>query len=398
MPVGASGQYKAYGVYSDGTESDITNNVVWSSSNAAVVAVDESGFANAIASGESVITATLDRKNASTSVYVESEAVKVERLKLTYNNGTTNVTVPVGKIGSMLATAILSDGKEVNANAYVTFSAEPTGLVEFGAHGFVKALNPGQGTIFATYGTVKSNPVNFTITKEKVFDHLEIQEGYNASGSGKVITGKTVEIPIVDDVNYNPVSEGAYYPTAWVVYNDGSKDYVNTSTAWWSADQVRAYVNSVKGSFVFGRGVGNGIEIRATYRGKEVPGGEASASFYVNVYEPVNRTLEAVDIKNTKDNGWGCSEFNPDSNTKLSLKVGDDGKYLQACGKFFDEKTGKYVWEDINDNVAWTSSNPGVARVQNVTGEVQAKSVGNATITVQLSGKTGDIEVEVVDR
>jgi hypothetical protein len=210
-----------------------------------------------------------------------------------------------------------------------------------------------------------------------------------------VITNQHISIPIVDEVNYNPVSEGAYYPTAWAVYSDGSKRYVNREVSWWSADMVRAYVNSILGSFVFGRGVGENIEIRATYRSKEVPGGKAEASFYVDVTEPVNRTLLKIGIKNTKDNGWGCDNYDPKFNQELRLKKGDNGKYLMACGLFYDEESGKDVWKDINNNVAWFSSNEDIARVRTTTGELITKKAGEATISAQLAGKEGSITVIV---
>jgi hypothetical protein len=239
-------------------------------------------------------------------------------------------------------------------------------------------------------GTKASKAVTF---EAKVPDRIEIQEGYCSDGNCAVITGKTIEIPIVDNVNYDPVSEGAYYPTAWLVYSDGSKAYINTQEGirWWSADQVRAYVNTIKGSFVFGRGAGNGIEISVSYRG------EHRVSFFVNVKEDqTTKTLKEIGIVNTKDLGWGCSQDDAHYGHKLEVEQGDSGKYLQACGKF-QYSTGVFKWEDINNNVAWFSSDLDVARVRTNTGELHAFSTGNAVISAQLAEIKGAIDVTVTE-
>jgi len=58
---------------------------------------------------------------------------------------------------------------------------------------------------------------------------------------------------LVDGVSYDPVSPNALYPTAWAVFSDGSKEYNNTQTLWWSDNQQAAYVKHIQGSFAFGR-------------------------------------------------------------------------------------------------------------------------------------------------
>jgi hypothetical protein len=255
--------------------------------------------------------------------------------------------------------------------------------------GELKAMRLGDTVISAHLAEVKGS-IDVSVVG-KTPDHIEIQEGYCADGKCPIITGQTKDIPIVDNVNYNPVSEGAYYPTAWLVYEDGSKEYINTTDGihWWSSDQVRAYVNSIQGSFVFGRGIGNGIEISVTYRG------DHKTSFFVNVYEDTSgRTLKKIGIKNTKDLGWGCTQSDADYGTKLTVDVGDNGKYLMACGQF-EYTNGTIKWEDINDNVAWFSTDKEVAYVRTTTGKLKAIGAGNATISAQLAEKKGQIDVEV---
>ena len=255
--------------------------------------------------------------------------------------------------------------------------------------GELKAMRLGNTVISAHLAEVKGS-IDVSVVG-KTPDHIEIQEGYCEDGKCPIITGQTKDIPIVDDVNYDPVSEGAYYPTAWLVYEDGSKEYINTADGirWWSADQIRAFVDTTRGSFVFGRGVGNEIEISVSYRG------ENRTSFYVNVYEDTSgRTLKKIGIKNTKDLGWGCTQSDADYGTKLTVDVGDNGKYLMACGQF-EYTNGTIKWEDINDNVAWFSTDKDVAYVRTTTGKLKAIGVGNATISAQVAEIKGQTDVTV---
>jgi hypothetical protein len=256
--------------------------------------------------------------------------------------------------------------------------------------GELKALGAGDAVITAQLAEIKGS---FDVTvADKRPDHIEIQGYYPADSSiTKVINGKTVDIPIVDDVNYDPVSPGAYYPKAYLVFTDGSRQYINSTSGirWWSSDQMKAFVDTTRGSFVFGRGVGNGREISVSYRG------EHRTSFFVNVYEDTTqKTLKKIGIKNTKDLGWGCSQDDSDYGTGLIVKKGDDGKYLMACGQF-EYTNGTIKWEDINDNVIWASSNSDVARMRTTTGELIAKEVGSTEISAQLAGIVGKIKVTV---
>jgi hypothetical protein len=79
----------------------------------------------------------------------------------------------------------------------------------------------------------------------------------------------------------------------WAEYSDGSVVYVNQDAFWWSSNQEAAYVNFLKGSFVFGRNLASGVEITASYGGK-------SASFKVDVLPPAGApTLTGIELQLT---------------------------------------------------------------------------------------------------
>jgi uncharacterized protein YjdB len=58
MPAGVTQQFRATGIYSEGTISDITTQVTWSSSNPSVATVNSSGLVTAVETGTATITAT----------------------------------------------------------------------------------------------------------------------------------------------------------------------------------------------------------------------------------------------------------------------------------------------------------------------------------------------------
>jgi len=59
LAVGATQQFTAVGTYSDDSTADITSEVTWASSDAAIAAIDAAGLATGIAAGTTVITASL---------------------------------------------------------------------------------------------------------------------------------------------------------------------------------------------------------------------------------------------------------------------------------------------------------------------------------------------------
>lgn len=73
--VGSTLQFTATGMYSDGTTADITNSVVWASSNAAVAAISATGLATALSAGTTTISATSGAIVGSTTLTVTAPPV-----------------------------------------------------------------------------------------------------------------------------------------------------------------------------------------------------------------------------------------------------------------------------------------------------------------------------------
>ena len=90
-------------------------------------------------------------------------------------------------------------------------------------------------------------------------DHIEIQKGYAADGNGEVLSVTNPLVLEVDDVQY---------VTAWAIYTNGTKEYVNTDTFWLSTDNSIAHMDLLqRNSNVTAIALGD-VNITATYDGK----------------------------------------------------------------------------------------------------------------------------------
>jgi len=395
--VGETLKVKALADFDNGvTNRDVTDKVIWEAGDEGTVSVSNNGLITALKAGSASVIAYYQGEFGKASDKITGNVVAKTLTKIEIFTEPANAAAPAGEEIRLEAWAIYNDGTNQNVSDTTKWSSSDAKvtLIYSKDEKCIYATSNEKATSTVTASKDALSATQNVTFEKKVFDHIEIQDGHCTNSDCPIITGKTVDIPIVDDVNYDPVSEGAYYPTAWAVYTDGSKKYITSSLGirWWSKDQIRAYVNTVKGSFVFGRGLGNKIEISVSYRG------EHRTSFYVNVKEDTTtKTLKKIGILNTKKQGWGCSQDDSIYGEKLTMITGDEGKYLQACGQF-EYSTGTVKWEDINNNVAWFSSDRKVARVQTYTGELKALGGGNTVVSAQLAGIKGTIDVTVLDQ
>ena len=79
MPAGIRRNFQASGVYTDGSIEDLTDQVVWSSSDSAVATVDNGssskGYVEAIAAGSTTISASYGAVNAETELSVSASSI-----------------------------------------------------------------------------------------------------------------------------------------------------------------------------------------------------------------------------------------------------------------------------------------------------------------------------------
>jgi uncharacterized protein YjdB len=146
---GATQQFQATGVYSDGSTKSITASVNWLSSSPAVATITTSGLATGVGGGTSNITATSGSVVGSTTLTVvalQSITVAPPTATVQYH-GTQQFT----------ATGNYSDGSTKNLTTSVTWSATAGASITTG--GLATGTAAGSPTITATLGAISGTAV-----------------------------------------------------------------------------------------------------------------------------------------------------------------------------------------------------------------------------------------------
>ena len=111
VPVGVEQQFQAQATWDDGAVQDVTRHpdIVWTSSDTAVVTVDEQGLATGVGPGTATITTTgtVNGESHSATARVEVIDAYVTELQLT----PTMARVPVGLSQTFVVIATFSDGQ-----------------------------------------------------------------------------------------------------------------------------------------------------------------------------------------------------------------------------------------------------------------------------------------------
>jgi hypothetical protein len=368
---GTTIQAKAMGHYSDGTQKDITKDVIWLTDTNDTISVDQNGLVKGLLAGPAKLGAYNNRILGT----IEGTVAKATPQELVIDGPKTS---PVGENIQLEATIILSNGKPLPVTNDALWSSDNPNIKVI--DGVVYSPEKKQSAVITAKfeGVSASYQIHFTAAEPV---GLEIQESYCENGNCPVVTDKTVDIYMVYDVNYNPVSDEAYYPTAWLVYSDGSKRYVNTSAFWWSDNQDAAYVNFLKGSFVFGRDLAENVKITARYAG-------FSANFYVNVKPKADApTLNSIELRYGSGNG-------PDITDKTVNLAQRDKFWLEAWGHWSNGNV-----TNINSKVFYSSSDITKAWIFDpISSYVHARkdATGDAVITATWQGKTASTTVHVI--
>jgi hypothetical protein len=138
--------------FNNGTTADVTNQVVWSSSNTDVAIVGNTqldrGVVIPVATGDTTIVAT-DAPTGITgrsTVFVTGGEVALVAIVVTPNPA----TVPVTKTQTLVATGIFADGSMKNLGESVTWSSSRADVATVNATGMVTGVALGDTTITAT--------------------------------------------------------------------------------------------------------------------------------------------------------------------------------------------------------------------------------------------------------
>lgn len=236
---GMTQQLNATGNYSDGTQSDITASVTWSSSLPAVAMVSSSGLVAAISIGYASITAVVGSTSADTSIYVNNAAPK--SIKVTPESP----SLSLGLQKQLTATATMTDSTTQDVTTLATWSSSNTTVATVNANGVVKLLKQGSVTVTATY--------------------YNSYTGSSLSGTTTITVGPaSIQTIKIQPSNPMVANGGTQQFTVSAVYSDGSTQDVTSTAAWSSGNTVVASISNAGLATVVGTGSGTSV-ITAMY-------------------------------------------------------------------------------------------------------------------------------------
>jgi uncharacterized protein YjdB len=338
VAMGVPQQFHAVQVMSDGTVSDVSTTVTWTSASPTIATVDATGLVTPVAAGGPIaITATQGTLSGSAQFTVSSAVL--QRIAVT----AASVSVPLGTTDQLTATGQYSDGTVQDVSQQVSWTSSSLAVATVSAQGLVTPVARGTVTFTAT----SSNPALTGSIQLAVTD--------------ATLTGLTVN-PAA------PVLAAGYtiQLSANGTYSDGSSHDVSSLATWTTS---AASIATVNGGLISGVSAGGPVTITVAYGGRT-----STATFSVSA-----ATLVSIAVLPSTAGG-------------TTLALGTSGQ-LKAMGTFSDHSS-----RDLTTQLSWTSDVPAkVAVSNNPAGQLQALAVGISTVhaTDSASGVAGSVDVTV---
>ena len=149
-------QLDATGNYSSGLTPDLTNDVIWDSSNPSV-AICKTGVVTGLADGTTDITATL---NGITS---QSLTITVISLSSIVVAPAVPVALAVGATQQFMVTGINWDGSTADISSQVTWASDTPAAATISSTGLAAAMAIGTANITASMSGITSRPITINV-------------------------------------------------------------------------------------------------------------------------------------------------------------------------------------------------------------------------------------------
>jgi len=341
VPAGFSLSFTAMGIYSDGSNRDMTLEVNWSSSDDAVASIsnliETKGRAYGNAPGSVIITALDPVSSFSGNADMDVTTARLSNVQLT----PVNLELGETETYQFVATGFFTDGSTLD----ITEDASFTGMTHSGAAGWSISNAPGSRGLFTAgvFGRVEiycsalglwSNSSYIDILSSEL-DHL-------------VVSLEDNDMPI----GFNVQAHCEAY------YVDGRHNEVTDSSTWSSDVTTVATVSNSPGSEGLVSALGEGsANIECAFGGET-----ASMPFRVH-----DCALTAVDV----------DPDDPTASIGTTVHFTARGFYGGACAD----------WFDITDRVTWTSFNTAVATISNAPGTEGEATVVASTGFTDIEGR-----------
>jgi len=338
--VGATQQFSAVALLSNGAQQTLTNNFVsWSSSTPGFATVNAAGVATGAGIGVAQITAAF---GGVTSTPVSLTVVALQSITISPSNP----TLEVGTSQRFTASGSLSNGTSRDVSSLVSWSSNNTASISIDSSGLALAL-ASSATPATISGAFPGTPAGTTSVVVQAPTRITVTPSGQSIAAG-------VTLPF----------------TATGTFPDGTRDLTNLVT-WNSSVPGVATISNTAGSQGVATAPANaaGTTIISAALGGSVPV-VGSTSLTAKTFASLTLTPP-----------------NPTIARGSALQ-------LTAAGTF----TGSSLVQDLTASATWSSSAPGIASVSNLPGTkglVSALSLGTASITATIGSTTASNTVTV---
>jgi len=344
LAAGTDSVFNAIGHYSDASTRNLTETVIWNSSDTQVATVSNTsgdrGRIRAVAQGNSAISATLGGISGSATVEVSAA------LMLSIDVTPAQPGLAAGTSLMMNAVASFSDGSVQDVTDQVLWESASTGVAGIDADGRLIGLQPGSSRISASVGNVSGYTV-VTVT-DATLSSLAIEPASVSLAAG---------------------TEAQLRATA--TYTDGSQQDVTAQAVWLSDDEtvLRA-------------------ENSDSHRGRihALASGSATVSASLEgVQDSITVTVTAAQLQALR------------ITSAVTTLESAQQQQLTVIGDFSDGSS-----QELTGEVTWNSSTPELVQVSNnVTDRGRIKAgigvSGSATITASYGDISASIDLTVSD-
>ncbi|HET9620428.1 MAG TPA: Ig-like domain-containing protein, partial [Kofleriaceae bacterium] len=337
VPLLATTQLTATGVFSDASTLDVTAQATWASSNPLVAAVSNAagtrGQVTGLLPGSATISATINGVSATATITVTAALLTGIQVSPAALHLPAGLSAPLSVIGTF------SDGSTADITTQATFASNDPATATVSAGGAVLAVTPGAATITAAVGLATATA---TIN----------------------VTAASLQQVVVNPGVLNLPSGTTGQLTAVGVFSDGSHQDLTAIATWTSSAPTTAAASNVAGAQgkVTASSVGTATITATIGGGSSTVAGSATVTV-----TSATITGLAIDPTNPQVPLLGTAQ-------------------LTATATFSDGTTS-----DVTPQATWSSANPLVAAVSNAAGtrgKLSALLPGTAQITATFNGQS----------
>ncbi len=157
VPLGGAPQFSAIGTYSDGTTQNLTQLGHWSSTNASVATISNSGGTQGLALTLSTGTTTIAISSGSVSASATMTVSPATLVSIAVTPA--NVSIALGAQQQFSATGTFTDGSTQDLTSTSTWSSDTTSTASINPTGLATSAGIGTSTVSASSGTVTGSTV-----------------------------------------------------------------------------------------------------------------------------------------------------------------------------------------------------------------------------------------------